>query len=115
MAFNLGDITLDNTDFRRVIYTTKHQQLVLMSIDDFINNEVHDDNDQFFRIEKGHARFTLNNKDIYILSDEDSITVPAGTYHMVENIGSESLKVYVIYSPPVHQPGTIDKYPTEND
>ena len=115
MAFNLGDDTISNTDFRRVIYTTKHQQLVLMSVDDYINNEVHPDNDQFFRLEKGRARFTIGNNEVYHLTDEDSITVPAGTYHMVENFGSEALKMYVIYSPPVHKPGTVDKYPTEHD
>lgn len=123
MAYNLEKITLDNQYYRQVIYTTKFQQLVLMSIEDGIEGEIHPDNDQFLRIEAGKARVTLGTE-MYELEAGDSITVPAGTYHKVDNItghsrvgidpswkvGQDLLKLYTIYSPPHHPPNTLERY-----
>ena len=107
---NIGELTLNNNNYRKVINTTKHQQLVLMSLNpkEEIGEEVHHKVDQYIRIEKGTAVAIINNKKI-ILKKEHFITIPAGTYHNIINIGRSELKLYSIYSPPNHKPGTINK------
>ena len=105
--------TLKNNYFRHVIFTGKHAQLVLMSlkIGEEIGNEVHKKVDQFFRIESGEAKFVLKNgKEKHIVGNGDAIIVPAGTWHnVINNSKTKKLKLYTIYSPPNHPPGTIHR------
>ena len=110
--------TLENTNFRKVLFTGKHAQLVVMCLQggEEIGNEVHPDVDQFFRIEQGEARFVFNDSEEHIARDGDAVIVPAGTYHNVINTSqSEELKLYTIYSPPNHPDGTIHKTKAEAD
>lgn len=104
--------TLNNDNFREVLFTGKRSQLVVMSLEagEEIGTEVHPDADQFFRIEQGTARFVFNNKEVYIVADGDAVVVPAGTYHNVVNTSDTlPLKLYTIYSPPQHPDGTVHK------
>jgi len=103
--------TLKNNYFRKVLFTGKHSQLVVMSLkpEEEIGNEVHKNVDQFFRIEQGKAKFVFNRKKSFIAKDGDAVIVPAGTWHNVINISKEKLKLYTIYSPPNHPRGTIHK------
>ena len=106
---NIEKLTLNNSYFRKVVYTGKHSQLVVMSLlqGEEIGMEVHKV-DQFFRIEQGSARFTIDNVDI-TARNGDAVIVPAGSYHNVTNVGTEELKLYTIYSPSNHKDGTIHK------
>jgi mannose-6-phosphate isomerase-like protein (cupin superfamily) len=104
--------TLKNTDFRRVLFTGKHAQLVVMCLQpgEEIGKEVHTNVDQFFRIEQGEAKFVLNDKQEHLVRDADAILVPAGTHHNVINVSKTTpLKLYTIYSPPNHPDGTVHK------
>ena len=104
--------TVKNNFFRKVLFTGKHAQLVVMCLrkGEEIGNEVHPKVDQFFRIEQGKARFVLRNgKERHVAKNGDAVTVPAGTWHNVINIGKGKLKLYTIYSPPNHPPGTIHR------
>jgi mannose-6-phosphate isomerase-like protein (cupin superfamily) len=104
--------TLENTDFRRVLFTGKHAQLVVMCLQpgDEIGDEVHANVDQFFRIEQGEAKFVFNEKEEHVVRDADAILVPAGTHHNVINVSkTKPLKLYTIYSPPNHPDGTVHK------
>lgn len=110
----VGDIeeqTLNNKNFRQVLFTGKHSQLVVMSVpeDEELGDEVHDSVDQFFRIEKGKAKFIFNEKEEHVVGDGDAVIVPAGTRHNVINIGAGDLKLYTIYSPPNHPEGILQK------
>ena len=113
---NIGEMTINNNNYRKVINTTNHQQLVVMSLKpkEEIGEEVHHKVDQFIRIEKGTAVAIINDKKI-ILKKEHFITIPAGTNHNIINIGRSDLKLYSIYSPPNHKPGTIQKSKPKND
>ena len=113
---NIGEMTINNNNYRKVISTTTHQQLVLMSLKpkEEIGEEVHHKVDQFIRIEKGTAVAIINNEKI-ILKKEHFIIIPAGTNHNIINIGRSELKLYSIYSPPNHKPGTIQKTKPKND
>lgn len=117
MAYNLEQVTKENVYYRRVLYTTTYQQLVLMSIKpgDYIPRELHDFNDQFIRIEEGKVQVTLNDNQVYTLGDGDSITIPAKTYHEVVNVGNVDLKLYTIYSPPHHKEGTLELENTDRN
>ena len=108
MAFRLDQLTLENIYYRRVISTTNFQQLVLMSVPDNIEREMHPYNDQFIKIEDGMAEIIINDGDHYFLHEGDSITIPANNYHEVINKGSMPLKLYTIYSPPHHPPDTLE-------
>ena len=115
----IGDIeklTEENTDFRRVLYTGKNLQLVLMSIPPGgeIGEEVHDDRDQFFRVEAGRGEVLIDGKKTKVESD-DAIIVPAGARHNVVNIGKEPLQLYTLYAPPEHKDGTVHKTKAEAD
>jgi mannose-6-phosphate isomerase-like protein (cupin superfamily) len=116
---NIGEITINNNNYRKVINTTKYQQLVLMCLKpkEEIGMEIHKKVDQFIRIEKGIAIAIIGKETPkkYILKKEHFITIPAGTYHNIINIGRGELKLYSIYSPPNHKPGTIQKNRPEND
>lgn len=104
--------TLKNNFFRKVIFTGKYSQLVLMSLKggEDIGNEVHKKVDQFFRIEEGKALFVVNEKKKFYAKDGDAVVIPAGTWHNVINASkTKKLKLYTIYSPPNHPKGTIHK------
>ncbi len=103
--------TLRNNYFRRVLFTGKHAQLVVMCLQpgEEIGNEVHPNVDQFFRIEQGEATFVLNGKEKHTAKDGDAVIIPAGTYHNVINASKTQLKLYTIYSPPNHPDKTVHK------
>jgi len=106
---NIEKDTIDNTNFRKVLYTGKHSQLVLMSLNPMeeIGMEVHPDNDQFFRFEKGEGKCIIDGNE-YEVKDGSAIIVPAGAEHNVINTSAtEDLKLYTIYSPAHHKDGII--------
>ena len=111
---NIEQLTLDNTDFRRVLYTGKHLQLVLMTLQpgDDIGEEVHDGHDQFFRIESGKGEVLIDGSR-HPVQDDDAVIVPAGARHNVTNTGDAPLKLYTLYAPPEHKDGVI--HPTRAD
>ncbi len=111
-------LTEENKNFRQVVFTGKHLQLVVMCLqpDEEIGNEVHDDVDQFFRIEKGKAKFVFNNTEEHLVGPGDAVVVPAGVYHNVINASSsKKLRLYTIYTPPEHPAGTVHKTKEEAD
>ena len=105
---DIEKLTEENTDFRRVLYTGKNMQLVLMSLKagEEIGEEVHEDRDQFFRVEQGSGEVLIDGKRTPVKAD-DAIIVPAGASHNVVNTGKESLKLYTLYGPPEHKDGTV--------
>lgn len=105
---DIEELTGENDDFRRVLYTGKHMQLVLMALQpgQEIGEEVHDDGDQFFRIEEGEGTVTIDGVE-HAVEDDDAIVVPAGARHNVVNTGSETLRFYTLYAPPEHRDGTV--------
>jgi mannose-6-phosphate isomerase-like protein (cupin superfamily) len=108
--------TLNNNNFRQVLYTGKHSQLVIMCLQpgEEIGKEMHADVDQFFRIEMGNGKFVFGEKKEHLVGDGDAVVVPAGTYHNVINMSSvEPLKLYTVYSPPIHPDGTVHKTKAE--
>jgi len=111
--------TINNTFFRKVLYTGKYEQLVVMCVQggDELGNEVHPAVDQFFRIEQGEAKFVFDNgKEESIAKNGDAVIIPAGTYHnVINNSKSEVLKMYTIYSPPNHPDGRVQKTKAEAD
>lgn len=109
--------TLENKDYRRVLYTGKNMQLVVMSLkpQEEIPAEIHEDIDQFVRVEKGEAIAEIGPEK-FELKDDDVIIVPAGVKHYVKNVSStDDLKIYTIYTPPEHAPGTVHKTKAEAD
>ncbi|MEK7063355.1 MAG: cupin domain-containing protein [Patescibacteria group bacterium] len=104
---NIEEDTLANNDFRRVLYTAKNCQLVLMSLQpgEEIGAEVHQ-LDQFIRVERGQGKAVLDGAE-HALSDGYVIVVPAGAMHNIINTGSEALKLYTMYAPPNHKDGTV--------
>ncbi|MDD1752330.1 MAG: cupin domain-containing protein [Methanotrichaceae archaeon] len=108
---NIEKKSLENKYFREVLFTGPHSQLVVMSIapGGDIGMETHKEVDQFFRVEAGIGLAILNGKE-YDLENGSAVVIPAGTKHNIINRSkSEPLKVYTIYSPPNHPPGTIHK------
>lgn len=102
-------LTLSNTDFRKVVYTGQHSQLVLMSLNpnEDIGFEVHDGTDQFFRFEKGEGKVIIDGTE-YAVGAGDVIIVPAGAKHNIVNASqSESLQLYTLYSPAHHKDGIV--------
>ena len=112
---NIEKATLENEDYRRVIYTNTGQQLVLMSIPvgQDIQLEVHPDVDQFFRFERGNGEVRVgpskNNLRKMSVTDGDVVMVNRGMFHQVVNTGAVPLKLYTIYSPPEHPKNRKDK------
>ncbi len=105
---NIEELTRDNTSFRRVLYTAKFSQLVLMSLKlgEEIGEEVHD-GDQFFRFESGTGVAIIDGTE-YQVGDGDVVIVPAGAKHNIINTStSEPLKLYTLYSPPHHRDGVV--------
>jgi mannose-6-phosphate isomerase-like protein (cupin superfamily) len=108
---NIEELTKSNNNFRQVLYTGKHCQLVLMSLEpsEEIGLEVHTDNDQFFRIDQGSAKIIIDDNE-YEASDGFAVIVPAGAKHNVINTSlTQALKLYTLYSPAHHQDGIIRK------
>jgi len=106
---NIEEMTLQNGNFRKVLYTASHSQLVLMSLqpNEDIGQEVHEDNDQFFRFESGQGRVEIDGN-AYEVKDGSAIVVPAGAEHNVTNTsGDKELKLYTIYSPAHHADGVV--------
>jgi len=105
---NIEKETLANENFRKVLYTGKHSQLVLMNLrpGEEIGMEVHEGNDQFFRFESGEGKVVIDGNE-YAVTDGSVIIVPSGAEHNVINTGLDSLKLYTIYSPAHHQDGVI--------
>lgn len=106
---NIEDLTLKNENFRKVLYTASHSQLVLMSLkpNEEIGLEVHEENDQFFRFESGQGRVTIDGN-VYEVEDGVAVVVPAGAEHNVVNTsGTRELKLYTIYSPAHHEDGVV--------
>ena len=106
---NIEKETLENNNFRKVLYTGKHSQLVLMSLkpQEEIGMEVHLDNDQFFRFEKGEGKCIIDGNE-YALKDGSAIVVPSGAQHNIINISeTQDLKLYTIYSPAHHKDGIV--------
>jgi mannose-6-phosphate isomerase-like protein (cupin superfamily) len=101
--------TVDNNNFRKVLYTGKNSQLVLMSLkpEEEIGEEVHEDTDQFFRVDDGEGVVVINGHETKI-KNGSAIVVPQGAKHNVI-AGKKELKIYSIYSPPHHEDGTIHK------
>ncbi len=104
---NIESLTVENSNFRKVLYTGAHCQLVLMSLgsNEDIGMEVHPDNDQFFRFENGDGKVIINETE-YVVKDGDAVIVPSGSSHNVI-AGASGLKLYTIYSPAHHKDGII--------
>ncbi len=108
---NIEKETLENDNFRKVLYTSKYSQLVLMNLGpgQEIGMETHQENDQFFRFEKGKGKCIIDGNE-YDLSDGVAIVVPAGAEHNIINTSDvEDLKLYTIYSPAHHKDGILRK------
>ena len=107
-VINIEQASLENKNFRRVLYTAKNSQLVVMSLlpQEEIGEEVHQ-LDQFIRVEYGQGKTILNEKE-YELTSGFAVVVPAGTKHNIINTSeTEEMKLYTVYSPPSHKDGTI--------
>jgi mannose-6-phosphate isomerase-like protein (cupin superfamily) len=112
---NIEEQTQQNTDYRRVVYTSHYTQLVLMSLKPGveIGNEIHG-LDQFIRVESGKAKVILNNGESeHEMTDNWAVIIPAGTFHNIINTGDTELKLYTLYSPPDHLKDTLQ--PTKAD
>lgn len=106
---DIEKLTLENEDFRRVLYTAKHSQLVLMSLKPLeeVGLEVHEDNDQFFRFEKGSGKVVIDGLERPAVAG-DAFIVPSGSQHNVVNTSdTEPMKFYTIYSPAHHKDGVV--------
>jgi len=105
---NIEQRTVENEDFRRVLYTGHNLQLVLMTLPPGcdIGSEVHDDRDQFFRIEEGSGTVDIDGVENRV-EDDFAVIVPAGARHNVRNTGSAPLRLYTIYAPPEHKDGVV--------
>lgn len=108
---NIGKMALANTNFRQVVFTGQHTQLVVMSLapGEDIGKEVHEVVDQFIRIESGRAKAQVNGEETE-LENGSAVVIPAGTEHNIINLSqTEPLKLYTLYSPPHHKDGTVHK------
>jgi len=111
---NVEQVTLENTDFRKVLFTGHHVQLTVMRLapGEEIGLEMHDHLDQFLRIEQGKAKVTFGQSkeqidEEYEVEDDWAVIVPGGVWHNVTNTGTEDLKLYSLYSPPEHPADTV--------
>lgn len=122
-AVDIEELTKDNANFRTAGWTGQYLQMTLMSIEvgGEIGAEIHDDTDQFLRVEQGRARVVMGDSEddltefVAEVEDDFAIFVPVGKWHNIINIGDEPLKVYSIYAPPHHPFGTIHKTKQEAD
>lgn len=121
LVINIEEATLANDTFRTALWTGAHLQTTLMTIQpgDDIGLEVHDDHDQFLRIEAGKAKVEIGPSDaeltVYEATDDFAVFVPAGQWHNLTNTGSGPLKLYSIYSPAEHPHGTVHVDKAEAD
>ena len=108
--------TTDNAEFRRVLYTGGHLQLVVMSLPPGcdIGAEVHEDRDQFVRFEEGRGQVDVDDNS-YDVADGSAVIVPAGARHNVRNTGDAPLKLYTLYGPPEHRDGIVQATKQEAD
>ncbi len=114
---NIEKATLGNNNFRTVVYTAPHSQLVLMSLlpNEEIGVETHYNVDQFFRIEQGEGKIVLNGEE-YAIFENDAVVIPAGVKHnLINTSDNQQLKLYTIYSPANHKDGTIHKTKADAD
>ncbi len=113
---DIETLTVGNSDFRRVLYTGKYLQLVLMTLQpgEEIGEEVHEDHDQFFRIESGSGEVLIDGQRTPI-KDDDAVIVPAGARHNVINTGDAPLALYTLYGPPEHREGVVRATKAEAD
>jgi len=113
---DIEKLTTGNSDFRRVLYTGGHLQLVLMTLQpgDEIGAEVHEDRDQFFRFEEGNGQVDIDDN-TYDVEDGSGIIVPAGARHNVRNTSGAPLKLYTIYGPPEHKDKIVQSTKAEAD
>lgn len=107
---NIEQRTIENEDFRRVLYTGEHLQLVLMTLPPGcdIGEEVHEDRDQFFRIEEGEGEIRIDGAANRV-EDDFAVIVPAGARHNVINTGDKPLRLYTIYGPPEHRDKVVHR------
>jgi mannose-6-phosphate isomerase-like protein (cupin superfamily) len=119
---NIEAITLDNANFRTVVYTAAKCQLTLMSIPPGgeVGWEAHPDLDQFLRLERGKARLDLgvtrdHVEESHDVEDDWAVIVPAGIWHNLVNVGEGDLKLYSLYSPPEHPDGTVHRTKADAD
>ncbi|UMX47994.1 MAG: cupin domain-containing protein [Candidatus Nealsonbacteria bacterium DGGOD1a] len=107
-SINIEDAAKENENFRKVLYTGKFSQLVVMNLKpgEEIGAEVHETHDQFFRFEKGEGKVIIDDNE-YAVEDDFAVIVPAGANHNVVNTGGEDLKLYTIYSPAEHREGVV--------
>lgn len=121
----VGDIertTLENENFRTVLFTGAHTQLTVMRLapGEEIGLEVHPDRDQFLRVERGRVRVEFGTREGSIdetheIADDWAIIVPGGTWHNVVNIGEDDVRLYSLYAPPEHPDGTVHRTKAEAD
>lgn len=112
---NIEEAALNNSNFRQVVFTGPHSQLVLMSLNpsEDIGMEVHPSVDQFFRVEKGEGKVVMNGEE-QLIKDGSTIVIPAGTEHNIINTSADlPLKLYTIYTPPQHKDGVVHKTKAE--
>lgn len=112
---NIEKLSLENDNFRKVLYTDKNSQLVLMSLltGEEIGEEIHDV-DQFLRVEKGTGTAILSDVS-HDIADGSVIVAPIGTKHNIINTGSEKMKLYTLYMPPYHRDGVVHKTKAEGE
>ena len=113
---DIEEATIANNDFRRVLYTGEHLQLVLMSLapGEEIGEETHEDRDQFFRFEEGEGVVVIDGVENKV-EDDFAVIVPAGARHNVRNTGDQPLRLYTIYGPPEHKDGIVQSTKEEAD
>jgi mannose-6-phosphate isomerase-like protein (cupin superfamily) len=113
---NIERQTVENEDFRRVLYTGRNLQLVLMTLQpgEEIGAEVHEDIDQFFRIEEGEGVIDIDGRENRV-EDDFAVIVPAGARHNVRNTGSAPLRLYTLYAPPEHKDGIVQATKADAD
>jgi mannose-6-phosphate isomerase-like protein (cupin superfamily) len=114
--------TVDNSTFRTVLFTGPHAQLTVMSLQpgEEIGREVHEDRDQFLRLEQGKARVEFGRSgdavdETHEVEADWAVIVPAGVWHNLVNVGDDEVKLYSLYSPPEHPDGTVHETKAEAD
>ena len=113
---DIEHLTIDNSDYRRVLYTGRNLQLVLMTLQpgEEIGAEVHEDRDQFFRFEEGEGDVEIDGNRFHV-ADGIGVVVPAGARHNVRNTGDVPLKLYTLYGPPEHKDAIVQPTKAEAD
>lgn len=105
---NIEEATLENDNFRKVLFTSSHSQLVVMALKsgEDIGMEIHPEHDQFIRLEQGSGKAILDGEE-YDIKDQFAVVIPAGVEHNIVNTGEGTMKLYTIYSPQEHKDGTV--------